>query len=78
MAIGSFETSDVNNGATRCINAEDRNAQYPRRLDFKSHIVVYLRDYLMAPFECPMYRPPERETHSHKTVVGISSTLRRL
>jgi hypothetical protein len=78
MAIGSFETSDVNIAATRCNNAEDRNAQYPRRLVLKSHIVVYLRDYLMAPFECRKYRPPLRETHSHRTAVGISSTLRSL
>jgi len=63
MAMGSLETSNVNNAAILCSNAEDRNVQYPRCLDFKSHIFVYLREYLMAPFECRMYRPPERETH---------------
>lgn len=78
MAIGSFETSDVNNAVTRANNAEDRNAQYPRCLDLISHVVVYLREYMMAPLECRKYRPPACETHSHRTVVGISSTQRSL
>jgi hypothetical protein len=78
MAIGSLETSDVNIAATRCNNAEDRNVQYPQCLDLKFHVVVYLRDFLMVPFECHKYQPPVRETHSHRTVVGISSTVKSL
>jgi hypothetical protein len=34
--------------------------------------------FLMAPFECRNYQPVVRETHLHRTVVGISSTLRSL
>jgi hypothetical protein len=77
-AIGSSETPDVYNVTTGCNNAEDRNVQYPWCLDLKSHIVVYLREYLMAPFECGKYRPPTCETHSNRTAVGISSALRSL